>query len=117
MKDELQSGGYEVVSSSAPNSLQIQFTIKDMKLPTAAGNVSMLVVPGLSTSVGEVTLEATFTDSNTKQLNAVVIESTRGSYMFNGNPLTTTSDVKEAFDNWAEGFRQSLDAAHGKTSS
>jgi hypothetical protein len=85
-----------------------------MKIPTAATNVSLLVVPGLSTSVGEVTIEATFADSLTEQVNAVVLESSRGSYMFNGNPLSTTSDVKTAFDNWAVGFTNALNVAHGK---
>jgi|GEM_PF-2538054 len=114
MSESLAGGGYKIVTEPSEGTLIISFTITDMKLPTAATNVSMLVVPGLSTSVGEVTVEATFTDSITEQLNAVVLESSRGSYMFNGNPLSTTSDVREAFDNWANGFRRALDEAHGK---
>lgn len=114
MADSLMSGGYEIVTEASDETLIIGFTITDMKIPTAATNVSMLVVPGLSTSVGEVTVEASFTDSVTEQLNAVVVENSRGSYMFNGNPLTTSSDVKEAFDNWASGFRTALDKAHNK---
>jgi len=114
LKKSLVDGGYQVVSRNAKDALILEFTIRDMKLPSAGTNVSMLVVPGLSTSVGEVTLEVTFTDSNSQQLNAVVVESSRGSYMFNNNPLTTTSDIKDAFDNFAEGFRRSLDTAHGK---
>jgi hypothetical protein len=117
MTTALTDGGYKLVSRNESDALIIKFTIKDMKLPNAGTNVSMLVVPGLSTSVGEVTLEATFTDSNSQKLNAVVVESSRGSYMFNNNPLTTTSDVKDAFKSWAEGFRKSLDAAHSKSGS
>jgi hypothetical protein len=114
MRESLESGGYQLVSEVGEETLIIGFTIIDMQMPTSATNVSMLVVPGLSTSVGEVTVEATFTDSITDQLNAVVLESSRGSYMFNGNPLTTSSDIKAAFDNWATGFRAALDVAHGK---
>jgi hypothetical protein len=90
------------------------FTIRDLKAPTAATNVSLLLVPGLSTSVGEVTVEAVFKDSLTDQINAVVLESSRGSYVFNSNPLSTWSDVEVAFDNWAEGFSNAVDKAHGK---
>ena len=114
MARELTASGYELVTEPSADAMVIGFTIADMKIPTAATNVSLLVVPGLSTSVGEVTIEATFADSLTEQVNAVVLESSRGSYMFNGNPLSTTSDVKTAFDNWAVGFTNALNVAHGK---
>jgi len=42
------------------------------------------------------------------------MESSRGSYMFNANPLTTTSDIEAAFDNWATGFTSAVNKAHGK---
>jgi hypothetical protein len=114
MSSELEKSGYKLVENASPGTMTIGFTISDMKIPTAATNVSLLVVPGLSTSVGEVTVEAVFSDSLSEQINAVVLESSRGSYMFNGNPLSTTSDVKAAFDNWAKGFVQALNDAHGK---
>lgn len=75
---------------------------------------SLLFVPSLSTSLGEVTVEATFTDAASGTINAVVIENSRGSYMFNPNPLITLSDVEAAFDNWAAGFIQALNKAQNK---
>lgn len=114
MSKELVDAGYQVVTRSAPNTLRVTFKISDLKAPTAATNVSMLLVPGLSTSVGEVTIEAVFREALSNQVNAVVMESSRGSYMFNANPLTTTSDIEAAFDNWATGFTSAVNKAHGK---
>lgn len=114
MSNELVAAGYQVVTRSAPNTLRVTFKISDLKAPTAATNVSMLLVPGLSTSVGEVTIEAVFREALSNQVNAVVMESSRGSYMFNANPLTTTSDIEAAFDNWATGFTSAVNKAHGK---
>jgi hypothetical protein len=114
MSKELVDSGYQVVTRSAPNTLRVTFKISDLKAPTAASNVSMLLVPGLSISVGEVTIEAVFREALSNQVNAVVMDSSRGSYMFNGNPLTTTSDIETAFDNWAVGFTKAVNEAHGK---
>lgn len=114
MSKELVDAGYQVVTRSAPNTLRVTFKISDLKAPTAATNVSMLLVPGLSTSVGEVTIEAVFREALNNQVNAVVMESSRGSYMFNANPLTTTSDIEAAFDNWATGFTSAVNKAHDK---
>jgi hypothetical protein len=109
---ELVNGGYKLVTRSAPDVLRMTFSIKELKAPSASTNVSMLLIPGLSTSVGEVTIQAVFTESHTNIINAVVLESSRGSYMFNANPLTTVSDVEVAFDNWAKGLRKAIDKAH-----
>jgi hypothetical protein len=114
MSQELSKHGYELVTDASDDAMIIDFTIIDMQIPTAATNVSLLVVPGLSTSVGEVTVEAVFTDSTSEQIIAIVLESSRGSYMFNSNPLSTTSDIRTAFDNWASGFTSALNEAHNK---
>lgn len=114
MTESLTQGGYEVVTRSAQDTLRMTFRITDLKAPQSASNVSILLIPGMSTTVGEVTVEATFRNSATNRIDAVVLENSRGSYMFNPNPLTTMSDVEAAFDQWAEGFRASLDKAHGK---
>lgn len=114
MSKELIKAGYQVVTRSAPDTLRVTFKLSDLKAPTAATNVSMLLVPGLSMSVGEVTIEAIFREVMSNQINAVVMESSRGSYMFNSNPLTTTSDIETAFDNWASGFTDAVKKAHSK---
>lgn len=114
MSEELTTAGYKVVTRSAENTLRISFIISDLKVPTAATNVSVFLVPGLQTSVGEVTVETVFKDSLSNVINAVVVESSRGSYMFNKKPWSTWSDVESAFDNWAVGFREAVDSAHGK---
>ena len=114
MATELNKSGYQLVTEASKETMIIAFIITDMKIPTETTNVSMLVVSGLSTSVGEVTVEAIFSDSMNNQVNAAVLESSRGSYMFNGNPLSTTSDVKAAFDNWASGFTNAPNVVHGK---
>lgn len=114
MTSELNASGYEITSEPGESVLRMTFSIKDLSTPTAATNVSMLFVPGLSTSVGEVTIQAVFKESTTNQVNAVVLESSRGSYLFNSNPLSTMSDVEVALDNWAKGIRKALDKAHAK---
>lgn len=115
MSEELTEAGYKVVTRSTENTLRISFIISDLKVPTAATNVSVFLVPGLQTSVGEVTVEAVFKDAFSNTINAVVVESSRGSYMFNKKPWSTWADVESAFDNWAVGFREAVDNAHSKT--
>jgi len=114
MTTSLTNAGYQVVTRTAENTLRMSFKISDLKAPTAATNVSMLLVPGLSTSVGEATVEATFTDAASGIINGVVLENSRGSNMFNPNPLTTLSDVEAAFDQWAAGFTNAVNTAHKK---
>lgn len=83
-------------------------------MPTVVTNALVFLVPSLQTSVGEVTVEAVFKDVYSNTINAVVIESSRGSYMFNKKLWSIWADVESAFDNWATGFREAVDRAHGK---
>ena len=114
MTNALTQSGYKVVTRSSEGVLRITFTLSELKAPTASTNVSVLLVPGMSTSVGEVTIEAVFKDAASNVINAVVLEGSRGSYMFNKKPWNTWGDIESAFDNWANGFRDAVDKAHKK---
>ncbi|MDW7550403.1 DUF3313 domain-containing protein [Pseudoalteromonas peptidolytica] len=112
MRSALEDAGYEVVTKNGKGVLRVSFTLTDLKAPQSVTNLSILLVPGLSTSVGAVTIEAEFRDAHSNSLNAVVVESSQGSYLFNQKPWSSMGDIESAFDHWAEGFSESVKKAH-----
>ncbi len=110
---ELTGAGYEVGTRSEADSLRISFTLKGLKAPTAAANVTAAVVP-FAINVGEVTVEAVFRDGLSNQIEAVVVSSARGSRFLNPSPWSAWADVQKFLDGWASGFRQAVDEAHGR---
>lgn len=114
MANELTKAGYEVKTTPSSNTLRVSFRIFDIKLPTPLVNVTALAIPGTSASVGEVSIEAVFTNAALNQVDAVILERSRGSYLFNANPYSNIDDIEYAFENWAKGFTRAIDTAKGK---
>lgn len=110
---ELREGGFEVGTRTQANTLRICMTISDLKAPTAAPNVTAAVVP-FAVNVGEVTVEAVFREALTNRIDAVAVESSRGSRALNPSPWSTWADVRATFDRWAKGIREGIEEAHGR---
>ncbi len=120
---ELRDGGYKVGTRSETNTLRISLRISNLKasgtggatnLAGIAAGVAMKVPMIFAINVGEVTVEAVFREALTNRIDAVVIDHSKGSRMFKKKPWSTWADVEGAFDNWAEGIRESIDKAHGR---
>lgn len=109
---ELRAGGFEVGTRTQPDTMRISITISDLRAPSAAPNITAAVFP-YAWRVGEVTVEAVFSDALTDRIDAVVVERTRGSRV-NPSPWSTWSDVTATFDRWAKGLRQAAEEAHGR---
>ena len=113
MVEELTSAGYEVGTRSEAGKLRISFTLKGLRAPTAAANVTAAVVP-IAVNVGAVTVEAVLRDGLTNEVEAVVVSSAQGSRFLNPSPWSAWADVEKFLDGWAKGFREAVDEAHGR---
>lgn len=120
---ELQDGGYEIGTRSQADTLRISLTILGLKASSSGGaaNVGAIVagaavgLPGIvALSVGEVTVEGVFREALTNRIDAVAVDRSQGSRVFNNKPWSTWADVEGAADKWAEGIRESVDQAHGR---
>lgn len=123
MLEELRDGGYEITTKPGPDTLRISFIIAGLETSGAGGaaNVgtiaagTLIGVPVIYTfAVGEVTVEAIFSDSQTNQINGVTVERSAGRRFFNATPWSTWSDVKANFTALAEETREAIDIAHGR---
>ncbi len=112
MTTELNNSGYQVVTQPDKSVLRISFTLSNLKAPSSLMNATLLVVPGVTLSVGEVSIEGVFRDSISRKVNAVVYEGSQGSYLFKDKPWSTFSDIEAAFDRWAIGFTKAVNSAH-----
>ena len=121
--EELREGGYEVGTSSEAGTLRISLSILGLEASSAGGAANVgaiaagaaLGVPGvIAISVGKVTVEGVFREALTNRIDAVVVDRSQGSRIFNNSPWSTWSDVEGAADKWAEGIRAALDEAHGR---
>lgn len=110
--EELTEGGYTIGSRSEPDRLRIALTIAGLKAPSAAGNVTNLLLP-VSVSVGEVTVEARFSNSATNEVDGLVISRSKGSRVLNSTPWSNWADVEKSLNAWAADFRSAVDKAHG----
>ncbi|MGB0507455.1 MAG: DUF3313 domain-containing protein [Pikeienuella sp.] len=124
MIKELLDGGYVVGTRSEPGTLRISLAVTGLSASKSGGAQNLagiaasavIGVPGVfSISVGEVTVEGVFTDATQNRIDAVVINRSKGSRVFNSSPWSTWADVEASFDQWAEGFRKAVDTAHGKS--
>ncbi len=121
--EELRDGGYEVGTRSQAGTMRISFTISGLKAWGGGGaaNVGAMVggaVYGLPVifvlSVGEVTIEGVFRDALFNRIDAVAVDRSAGSRVFNESLWSTWSDVEATFDIWAKGIREAVDEAHSK---
>lgn len=112
---EFEAAGYRVSRKPAEGTLRISFALSGIKTPTAATNVSNVVLPlPVSLSVGGITVEATFRESKTDRIDAVVISRSAGNRLLNNSPWSTWVDVEKSLDKWAKGIVEALDDANGK---
>ncbi|MBN4077945.1 DUF3313 domain-containing protein [Nitrospina gracilis] len=123
MIKELREGGYEVGTRSQAGTMRISLRISNLKawggggasnVAAIAAGMALQVPMIFAISVGEVTVEGVFRDSLTNRIDAVAIDHSQGSRVFNKKPWSTWADVEETFDKWAEGVREAIDKAHGR---
>ena len=123
MIKELSEAGYEVGTRSQAKTMRISLTISNLEAWDYGGaaNVATMaagIVVGLpmvfAISVGEVTVEGVFREALTNRIDAVVVDHSKGSRVFNAKPWSTWADVEGTFDIWAEGVREAIDKAHGR---
>ena len=113
MVRELRTAGYEVGTRSEAETLRVSFTISGLKAPSAGARAAAAADP-ITASIGEATLEAIFRDGLTNRIEAVVVSHARGFRWLNGTTFSSWVDVQEFIDDWAEGFRDSVDEAHAR---
>lgn len=111
----LKEGGYEVGTRPEPGTLRIALYLSKLKAPNSAVNV-LPMAAGLPfvISVGDVTIEAHFSEAVSNRLDIVATARTKGSMLFNSKPWSSWADVELAMDQWVEGIRSTIDKAHRK---
>lgn len=101
---ELRDAGVTVATRSDSQTMRVSFSLSGLKAPSAAANVTAVAAP-IAMSVGEVTVEAVFSEADSGDINAVVVATSRGSRVFNTSPWSTWADIEGALDQWAQGIR------------
>ncbi len=112
VSNELIEAGYKVVNQAEKDAMRISFTLSGIKAPNALPNVVGAIAP-VAISVGEVTVEATFSEVETNRIDAVVIDRSQGSRVLNKSPWSTWSDIENAFNIWAKGIAHAVKQSHG----
>ncbi len=110
---ELRDAGYEVGTKSKAGTMRVSFTISGLTAPTAIPNVTAAMAP-IALSVGSVTIESVFREAVSGRIDGVAVSRSQGSRVLNPTPWSTWSDVRAGFRDWAKGFRQAVDEAHGR---
>jgi len=109
VKEKLQEAGYSMVDSPQDDTLTLKLYITGLSTPSgAAANTATALMIGVSTVVGEVTVETAGVDSATGEVQWVAADSRRGSYV-GSNPWSSWDDIEDAMDDWAEDIRQGFD--------
>lgn len=109
---ELREAGFNVTNQPGPQTMRISFTLSGIKAPSAAANIVGVLAP-VALSVGEVTVEATFAETQTNRIDAVVIDRSQGSRVLNAKPWSTWADIESTFDRWAKGIAHAVRKSHG----
>jgi hypothetical protein len=113
MIKELRDAGYEVGTKSQAGTMRMSFTISGLTAPLPVANVTAAMAP-FAVSVGDVTAEWVLRESLSNRIDGVAVTRARGSRVLNPSPWSTWADVEKTFDNWAKGFREAVDKAHGR---
>lgn len=111
VSDELKKSGYTVTDQPGDETMRISFILSGIKAPSAKANVVAAILP-IAISVGEVTVEATFSESRSSRVDYVAVSQGRGSRVLNMTPWSTWADVESTFDGWAEGIAEAVNQAH-----
>ncbi len=110
--EKLRAGGYSIVETPQPNTMNIQIAITGLEAPSGFGskaaNTGTVMMVGVSPVVGKVTVEGAFVDGDTGEVQIVAADSRRGTYN-NQNPWSTWEDVELAMDDWALQIREDFD--------
>ena len=112
VSSELKEAGYGITNQPGPNTMRITFTLSGIKAPNALPNAVGLLAP-VALSVGEVTVEAAFSETTTNRIDAVVIDRSQGSRVLNAKPWSTWADIESSFDTWAKGIAHAVKKSHG----
>jgi hypothetical protein len=117
--NELEGGGYNVVTETGENVLLLEPSIVD--LDVTAPDISMKQT-GMSntytSSAGEMTLNMELYDSATHALIGRVIDRRKdynSSFMTRSSSVTNRSEATRMMRQWAIQLRKALDEAHGKS--
>ncbi len=108
---ELKDAGYGITSDAGAETMRISFTLSGIKAPNPLPNIIALQVP-IVLSVGEVTVEAAFSESITNRIDAVAVHRAQGSRILNPTPWSTWADIESSFDQWAKGIAKAVKKEH-----
>lgn len=122
---EAVKDGYEVVDQPGPDVLWVRAAITDVKPSSPVSNTMSSIIPvgmvvagatkaasGDNLGTGEAATEFEVLDSVSRERLAAAVDRRQGGKMaFRGK----WTDTKDAFDHWAQRFRQRLDEARGVT--
>ena len=108
---QLSDAGYKITDQAGPKTMRITFTLSGISTPSAKANVVSMIIP-IALKVGEVTVEAAFTESQSNRVDAVVVSSSQGSRVLNESPWSTWGDLESSFDNWAQGIAKAVNKSH-----
>ena len=107
VQEKLKEAGHMITDQPGADTMRISFILSGIKAPSAAANVVGVLLP-IAVSVGEVTVEAAFRESESNRVDAVAIDSARGNRVLNPTPWSTWADVKSIFNDWAEGIVEAV---------
>lgn len=104
---KLKEAGHTITDHPGVGTMRISFILSGIAAPNAGANVVGVLLP-IAISVGEVTVEAAFTESESNRIDAVAIGHASGSRVLNPTPWSTWADVESIFDDWAEGLVEAV---------
>jgi Protein of unknown function (DUF3313) len=128
VKGQLTSGHYKLVTQPGPGVMVLKLAITNVQPNGGKGNaavkgaeiaVARATVPGVSMlvprlNVGQVAIEGEIVDSMSGDVEVAFMTSKSGSRYFSGlKAYEEWGDIDAAFRDWAKGFRERLDKAHG----
>ena len=107
---------YPLVGSPGPGVLHVRVAITNLRASKPLANIASTVLMKFSLFVGEVAIVGEFRDLLTGERLVAFADTESGRRFLNvDNLISRWGDIREAFDDWAAGFRQRLDEIHGKT--
>jgi hypothetical protein len=117
--NELEGGGYEVVTESGENVLLLEPSIVDLDVTAPDLGMKQTGMSNTYTSsAGEMTLNMELYDSATHSLIGRVIDrrqDNNSSFMTRSNSVTNRAEATRMMRQWAIQLRKALDEANGKS--